>query len=92
MRQKQGGNLPRVNLEDIDLAATTDDPSLLLVNESLGRLQAVDPVGAELIRLRFFAGLSNGAAAELLDLPDRSAKRVWAYARAWLYEDIRKHF
>ncbi|MCP5520634.1 MAG: RNA polymerase subunit sigma [Verrucomicrobiales bacterium] len=91
MRQKHGGSLQRVNLDDIDLAATTDDPSLLLVNESLARLQEIDPVGAELIRLRFFAGLSNVAAAELLDLPERSAKRVWAYARAWLYEDIRKH-
>lgn len=91
MRQKHGGSLRRVNLEDIDLAATTDDQSLVLVNESLERFQQVDPVGAELIRLRFFAGLTNVAAAELLDLPERSAKRVWAYARAWLYEDIRKH-
>ena len=91
MRQKHGGSLQRVNLDEIDLAATTDDQSLVLVNESLERLQQVDPVGAELIRLRFFAGLSNVAAAELLGLPERSAKRVWAYARAWLYEDIRKH-
>jgi DNA-directed RNA polymerase specialized sigma24 family protein len=47
-------------------------------------------LGAELIRLRFFAGLSNAEAGELLGLPERTAKRTWAYARAWLYEELKK--
>ncbi len=68
---------------------TVDDQTLLLVNEALEKLNQVDPVGAELIRLRFFAGLSNVDAAELINLPERTAKRTWAYARSWLYEEIR---
>lgn len=90
MRHKHGGGLQKVELEKLDLAITADDEMLLLVHESLQRLGQQDQVGAELIRLRFFVGLSNVEAAELLNLSERSAKRVWAYARAWLYEDIRK--
>lgn len=88
LRQKHGGGLAKVNLDDVNLAATVDDPTLLRVNEALDKLQCVDPQAAELIRLRFFAGLSNVAAAELINLPERTAKRTWAYARAWLYEEI----
>ena len=77
-------------MEHLDLAVTADDQMLVVVSESLARLNEQDPVGAELIRLRFFVGLSNVDAAALLNLSERSAKRVWAYARAWLYEDIRK--
>ncbi|MBE7503888.1 MAG: ECF-type sigma factor [Verrucomicrobia bacterium] len=89
-REKHGGGLQRVNVDDLDLAITTDDETLLRVSEALDKLNAVDPVGAELIRLRFFAGLSNVDAAELINLPERTAKRTWAYARAWLYEEIRR--
>jgi RNA polymerase sigma factor (TIGR02999 family) len=89
-RHKHGGGLHRVNVDELDLATTTDDDTLLLVNEALDKLNTVDPVGAELIRLRFFAGLSNVDAAELINLPERTAKRTWAYARAWLYEEIRR--
>lgn len=89
-RQKHGGGLHRVDVDELDLATTADDETLLLVNEALDKLNAVDPVGAELIRLRFFAGLSNVDAAELINLPERTAKRTWAYARAWLYEEIRR--
>jgi RNA polymerase sigma factor (TIGR02999 family) len=89
-REKHGGGLQQVNVDDLDLAITTDDETLLRVNEALDKLNAVDPVGAELIRLRFFAGLSNVDAAELINLPERTAKRTWAYARAWLYEEIRR--
>ena len=60
----------------VDLAATVDDEMLLVVNEALNKLNQVDPVGAELIRLRFFAGLSNVDAAELIDLSERTAKRT----------------
>lgn len=90
MRQKHGGGAPKLHIEDLDLADTTDDPTLLLVNEALDKLNQADPVGAELIRLRFFAGLSNVDAAELIGLPERTAKRAWAYARAWLYEEIKR--
>ncbi len=92
LRMRHGGGLKRVSLEDLDVAATADEDLLLVVHESLDRLAGQDPVGAELIKLRFFVGLPNVEAAEILGLSERTAKRTWAYARAWLYEDIRRQF
>ena len=89
-RLKRGGEWRRVELETLDLAATTDDDTLLAVNEALDKLAAVDPTGAELIKLRFFAGLSNVEAAKALGLAERTAKRAWFYARAWLHEELTK--
>lgn len=89
-RDKHGGRLRRTTLEELDLADTSNDDLLLAVHDALDRLAVLDPVGAELIKLRFFAGLSNVEAAETLGLAERSAKRAWAYARAWLYEEIRR--
>lgn len=90
MRLKRGGDLERVPLEGLDVAATADDGQVLAVSESLDRLAAEDPEAAELIKLRFFVGLSNVDAASLLKIPERTAKRRWAYARAWLLEDLRR--
>lgn len=90
MRKKHGGEFQRVDLEKVDLVVTADDETVLQVHESLERLKEEDPVSAELIRLRFFVGLNNVDAAQILDLSERTAKRRWAYARAWLYEDIRR--
>lgn len=89
-RLKRGGEWERVGLEDLDLAVTTNDDTLLAVHEALNKLAAVDPVGAKLIELRFFAGLSNVDAAKVLGLAERTAKRTWAYARAWLHEELTK--
>ena len=89
MRLKRGGDLDRVSLEGLDIAATAADEQVLAVSESLDRLAAQDPEAAELIKLRFFAGLPNIEAAALLKIPERTAKRRWAYARAWLIEDLR---
>jgi RNA polymerase sigma factor (TIGR02999 family) len=87
-RLKRGGEWERVGLENLDVAVTTDDDTLLAVHEALENLAAVDPLGAKLIELRFFAGLSNGDAAKVLGLAERTAKRTWAYARAWLHEEL----
>ncbi|MBX3743994.1 MAG: RNA polymerase subunit sigma [Verrucomicrobiae bacterium] len=90
-RVKHGGKLRRTTVDDLDLAATTnDDETILRVSDAVERLAVQDPVGAELIRLRFFAGLSNVEAAELMGMSERSGKRAWAYARAWLYEELRR--
>jgi RNA polymerase sigma factor (TIGR02999 family) len=89
-RMRHGGGLQRTSLDGLDLAISTDDDLLLLVSESLDRLAQHDAPGAELIKLRFFAGLSNVEAAEALGLSERTAKRTWAYARAWLYEEIQR--
>jgi RNA polymerase sigma factor (TIGR02999 family) len=89
-RVKHGGGQRRVELNDLDLAHTTGDEQLLAVDEALERFAALDPVGAKLVKLRFFVGLSNVEASDLLGLPERTAKRSWAYARAWLHEELKK--
>jgi RNA polymerase sigma factor (TIGR02999 family) len=87
---KHGGGLCRVDLATLDIAITTQDDSLLAVDEALEKLALRDPLSAQLIKLRFFTGLSNVAAAQLLGIPERTAKRTWAYARAWLYDELKQ--
>ena len=89
-RLKHGGQQKRVDFDGLDVALTTDPEHLLAVDEALDKLAARDQQAADLIKLRFFAGLPNIEAAQLLGLPERSAKRTWAYARAWLYEELKR--
>ena len=88
-RLKHGGEWQRIHLTTLDVAITSDDGQLLALDEALEKLAARDPVGAQLIKLRFFAGLPNVEAARLLGIPERTAKRTWAYARAWLFEELK---
>ena len=90
-RIKHGGAMRRIDFTTLDVAIASDDEQLLAVNEALEKLAARDPVGAQLIKLRFFAGLPNVEAARLLGIPERTAKRTWAYARAWLFEELKKN-
>lgn len=87
-RQRHGGEWKRVDLAGLDVAVTAQDDQLLLVNEALAKLEKEDPESAELIKLRFFVGLPNIQAAKILNMSERTAKRNWAYARAWLFEEI----
>jgi RNA polymerase sigma factor (TIGR02999 family) len=91
--QRHGGQAERVNLDldSLELAAGMDDDQLLAVHEALDRLAVHDAVKAELVKLRFFAGLTIEEAARVLKLSEPTAKRHWAYARAWLYREIRKN-
>ncbi len=91
-RLKHGGGQQRIQLDWLDVAVTTNTDHLLAVDEALDKLAAQDPLAADLIKLRFFAGLPNVGAARLLGLPERTAKRTWAYARAWLYEELKRTF
>jgi RNA polymerase sigma factor (sigma-70 family) len=77
-----------MNLEDVDIALTTDDERLLVVDEALERLSAEDTQAAELIKLRFFAGLNMSEIAKAMGMSERSAHRTWAFARAWLYDEL----
>jgi RNA polymerase sigma factor (TIGR02999 family) len=90
---RHGGQAERVALDvdSLELAAGMDDDQLLAVHESLDRLAARDAVKAELVELRFFTGLTIEEAARVLGLSEPTAKRHWAYARAWLYREIRKN-
>lgn len=88
--QKRGGGLQRIDLDHVDVAMDADADLILALDEALTRYAQKDPQGAELIKLRFFAGLPNHQAAALLGVPERTAKRTWAFARAWLYAEIQK--
>ncbi len=89
-RLKHGGHLERVSIDDVDVAANADDPMIIAMGEALEKLKEIDPEGAKLISLRFFAGMSNVEAAEALGLSERTAKRTWTYARAWLHAELTK--
>jgi RNA polymerase sigma factor (TIGR02999 family) len=89
-RVRHGGQLQRTSIDDLDLAIDTDDDLLELVNDSLERLADHDAVGAQLVKLRFFAGLSIVEAADVLGFSEATAKRAWAYARAWLYAEMKR--
>ena len=87
---KRGGGAARVDLPEDALAAPDGrgDAEVLAVDEALGRLAAADPQAAELVKLRYFAGMSLPDAAASLGVAPRTADRLWAYARAWLKEAI----
>jgi RNA polymerase sigma factor (TIGR02999 family) len=87
-RGKHGGGRRRVPLSEAEPAAEAASEELLELDEALGRLAAVDPVKAELVTLRYFAGLSEEDAAAALGISRATASRYWAYARAWLIDAL----
>lgn len=89
-RLKHGKGLQRVNLEQVDLATAADDETLLRVDEALTKFAAEEPVKAQLVKLRYFVGLSIPEAAAAMGMSESTAKRVWAYARAWLYDELKR--
>ena len=84
-----GGGQVRVNLDDVELAAASDDDHLLAVHDHLDELARIDARKAELVKLRYFVGLSIEEAAEILGISVPTANRWWAYARAWLFRAIK---
>jgi RNA polymerase sigma factor (TIGR02999 family) len=82
--RKRGGDRARVEFDEAGLAAAECPDEVLAVDEALAGLAAADAQAAELVKLRYFAGLSIPEAAEALKMSPRSADRLWAYARAWL--------
>jgi RNA polymerase sigma factor (TIGR02999 family) len=89
-RLKRGGGWVRLDVADLDLAATAPDEKVLLMEEALEKLTAVDPEKARLVVLKFFGGLTNQEAAEHLGVTERTVERQWAFARAWLFQCIRE--
>jgi RNA polymerase sigma factor (TIGR02999 family) len=86
---KHGGDLARQDLDAVDLAAPDSPQEVLALDEAITRLAEQDRSAAEVVRLRFFAGLPLPEVARLLGISARSADRFWAYARAWLHREIR---
>ncbi|HUU83165.1 MAG TPA: ECF-type sigma factor [Phycisphaerae bacterium] len=87
-RLKRGGGRQRVELDEADLITESDSIGLLALDEALDRLAAENPVKAELVKLRYFAGLTVQQSADVLGISRATADRYWLYARAWLYNDI----
>ncbi len=88
-RVRHGHGLSRVDLDRVDVAMHSDDNTLIKVDDALRKFALEDPVKAELVKLRFFVGLSIAEAGRTLGLSESTAKRHWNYARAWLYEELR---
>jgi len=88
-RRKRGGGWRRTDLRDSPAVADLDPDELLDLADALAALATEDPVKADLVRLRFFAGLSVEAAADCLGISRATAVRHWAYARAWLWDRLR---
>jgi RNA polymerase sigma factor (TIGR02999 family) len=85
---KQGGGRAREELDEVQPAAPEPAEDLLALDEALDKLASKDPVKAELVKLRYFAGLTIEEAASALGISNATAKRYWAYARTWLYQEI----
>jgi RNA polymerase sigma factor (TIGR02999 family) len=88
-RLKRGGDRKRIDLDHIELAIDTDDQELIALDEALDKLELEDKLASQLVKLRFFGGLSLKQAAESMGVAQRTAERQWAYARAWLYDQLR---
>ncbi|MEY2396171.1 MAG: hypothetical protein QOF94_2516 [Acidobacteriaceae bacterium] len=86
---RHGGTLQRVDLEEAEVVAPSTEDELWAVNDALEKLSAEDPQLAELVKLRFFVGLTNKETAGVLGIAEPTAERWWAFSRAWLREEIR---
>jgi RNA polymerase sigma factor (TIGR02999 family) len=87
--RRHGGGQARVDVDAVEIASVADDDELLAVHDALDKLAAEDSKKAELAKLRYFVGLTFEETAEVLGISVATAKRHWAYARAFLYEEIR---
>jgi RNA polymerase sigma factor (TIGR02999 family) len=87
-RLKRGGNRERVDLDNASVVSKAAPDELLIIDEAIAKLAAEDPQGAQLVRLRYFAGLSVEDAAEMCGLSRSSAFEHWSYARAWLHNEL----
>jgi RNA polymerase sigma factor (TIGR02999 family) len=87
-RLKRGGGQQRLPLDDVEISIETSGHDLLDLDEALARLAAKHPEKAELIKLRYFAGLSGDQAAHAMGISPATADRYWTYARAWLFREL----
>ena len=86
---RRGSGQARLDVDEIEIGAPVPDDELLAIHEALDQLAAHDPRKAELVKLRYFAGLSFAETAEVLGISEATAYRDWEYARAWLHQEIR---
>ena len=84
-RLKRGGDLQRLDVDQLELAATTPDEKVLLINDALEKLEAQDPEKTRVVVLKFFAGRTNQEVAEIIGVSERTVERHWAYAKVRLF-------
>ncbi|MBN2507073.1 MAG: sigma-70 family RNA polymerase sigma factor [Verrucomicrobia bacterium] len=89
-RVRHGGGQERLDVDEIEIATPESDERLIQVHEALDQLAAEDPAKAEIVKLRFFVGLTDRETAEVLGLCERTVDRHWAYAKAWLFRTMRQ--
>lgn len=87
-RIKRGGRRQKVDLDKAEIAIEGPSTDLIALDEALSKLDKEDPIVANLVKMHFYAGLSLGQTAAALGISRRTADRYWAYARAWLYQEI----
>jgi RNA polymerase sigma factor (TIGR02999 family) len=90
-RLKRGGRQLRLDIDKLNLASAEPDDKILLMDEAVNRLNASDPEKGKVVALKFFGGLTNCEVAEMMGVTERTVERQWAYARAWLLNDIRNN-
>ena len=88
LSKKRGGELGRIDIEVDQLAGNQPDRKMLALDEALEKLAAISAQKADLVKLRFFAGLTNEQAARALKISTSTADRYWAYAKAWLKKEM----
>jgi RNA polymerase sigma factor (TIGR02999 family) len=88
--QRRGGGQRRLPLEHAEIAAPESSLDVLALDEALARFEQVDRLKADLVKLRYFAGLTVPQAAEALGISATTADRYWSYARAWLHAELKK--
>jgi RNA polymerase sigma factor (TIGR02999 family) len=85
---RHGAGQAKLDVEEFDIAAPAPDEHLLAINEALDKFAALEKEKAELVKLRYFAGMTIEEAANVLGISEATAKRWWIYARAWLYAEV----
>ena len=88
LAQRRGAGAEHVELDGLQIAGPVDDEQLLALNDALDRFAAVDAPKAELVKLRYFVGLTTEQAAKVMNISEPTAKRWWAYAKAWLFREM----
>jgi RNA polymerase sigma factor (TIGR02999 family) len=86
--RRHGGGQERVEWDELEFTTRKDDDQLLEINDALDKLAAQNKVEAELVKLRYFVGMTTAQAAEVLSITEASAKHYWIHARTWLYQEI----
>ena len=89
-RQRRGAGAEHLDVDQLEIASPAPDDQLLALNEALDRFAVQEPQQAELVKLRYFVGLKIDEAASILGISEATAKRWWAYSRAWLFQELRQ--